>query len=442
MFDSFLLMPAAPSMLDARDAMLAADLARFGGANQKELWDAFAKRGMGKDAYTNGGDDLAPVGNFESPLSAPASVTFKVLAGDEGNTTISAAKVYIGQYEARSRPIADMDPATVVDATDDNTRRATLNLADTAKLVPGTYDLVVGAPGYGLHRFTQTFAAGATTATFTLPTNLASKTKGAEVVTSATVQANIDGKDTLIDDTEDTGVRIGDAGLVEGAYAIVKLAGGPKSVSNLHLSTAAGPTNPGRFTGIRKFEIRTCNGTCADPAADFSNIAYTSPDDAFPGVLIRPVQPDLIFRSFEFPAVTASHVMVRVLTSQCTGQPLYAGDQDSDPLVNADCPSFQPPPTAVISTNIVFEPGIPALPTAPGSVVRASDIQVFGGKASSSGGTVVSTPTPGTPGGPVIGAPGTGSATGGSGGRFGGGAFGVALLLPLLGMALRRKRLV
>ncbi len=440
MFDSFLLMPAAPSMLDARDAMLAADVARFGGANQKELWDAFAKRGMGKDAYTNGGDDVTPVGQFESPLSAPATVTFKVLAGDESNAAISTAKIYIGQYEARSRPVADTDPATVVDMTDDNTRRATLNLADTAKLVPGTYDLVIGAPGYGLHRFRQTFAAGSSTATFTLPTNYASLTKGAVVLTSATVQANIDGKDTLIDDTEGTGVRIGDAGLVEGAYAIVQLAGGAKSVSSLHLSTAAGPTNPGRFTGIRKFEVRTCNGTCANAASDFGNIVYTSPDDAFPGVLIRPVQPDLIFRSFDFPAVMATHVMVRVLTTQCTGQPLYHGDQDSDPLVNADCPTFVPPINSVISTNIVFEPGIPALPTAPGSVARATDIQVFGNKAASSGGTVM--PGPGTAPSDPVGSVGGGNTSGSvteTGGRFGG-ALGLGLLLPLL-FGLGRRRL-
>ena len=40
------------SMLDARDAYLAADLMRFGGANQTELWRAFAQRGMGSGAST------------------------------------------------------------------------------------------------------------------------------------------------------------------------------------------------------------------------------------------------------------------------------------------------------------------------------------------------------------------------------------------------------
>ena len=47
MFDAFLLQQGDTSMLTARDAYLAADRMRFGGANQAELWAAFAKRGMG-----------------------------------------------------------------------------------------------------------------------------------------------------------------------------------------------------------------------------------------------------------------------------------------------------------------------------------------------------------------------------------------------------------
>jgi len=423
MFDSYLLMPAAPSMLDARDAMLAADMARFGGANQTELWRVFAKRGMGKNAYSNGPDDGVPVGNFESPLEAPAVVTFRVLGGDEGNAPIVAA-IRVGQFQGRTRPIADTDPATVIDTTDATTTLATGNLSDVARMVPGTYDFMVGGPGYGHHRFTATVAAGASTLTFTIPTNLASVSKGATVVTSATAAESItpEAMNTLIDDDEGTGVRIGDEGLVEGAYAIVQLAGGAKSVSRLHLSTSAGPANPGRFTGIRQFEVRTCNGACTNPETDFENVVFTSAEDAFPSVLIRPTQPTLNLREFEFPATMASHVMVRVISSQCTGNALYLGDNDNDPLVNADCASFVPPLASGVNilgmtVNLTLTP--------PGSVVRASDIQVFGSKASSVGGGAVAI-------GDVAG--------GGNGGRFGGGAAGLALLLPLLGFALRRQR--
>ena len=40
MFDAFLLQQGATSMLDARDAFLAADRMRFGGENQKAIWDS------------------------------------------------------------------------------------------------------------------------------------------------------------------------------------------------------------------------------------------------------------------------------------------------------------------------------------------------------------------------------------------------------------------
>ena len=49
-YDAWLLMPTGTvSMVDARDAMLAADQLRFNGVNQDILWNAFAKRGLGQD---------------------------------------------------------------------------------------------------------------------------------------------------------------------------------------------------------------------------------------------------------------------------------------------------------------------------------------------------------------------------------------------------------
>ena len=42
--DGMKLMPSNPNMLEARDGILAADLAGFGGAHLGELWAGFAKR--------------------------------------------------------------------------------------------------------------------------------------------------------------------------------------------------------------------------------------------------------------------------------------------------------------------------------------------------------------------------------------------------------------
>jgi hypothetical protein len=111
-FDAWLLMPGSVSMLDARDAYLAADMLRFSGKNQAELWLAFARRGMGADASTTGASDVDPVPSFRSPLHSPKTVTFKVWAADEGGAAITNAKIYVGRFEAGATPVADTLPAT------------------------------------------------------------------------------------------------------------------------------------------------------------------------------------------------------------------------------------------------------------------------------------------------------------------------------------------
>ncbi len=78
-FDSYLLMPTNPSMLQARDAQLAADLMRFGGANQKELWLEFARHGFGRNATssnTTANTDTDPTPDFEPIGTTPSTVTF------------------------------------------------------------------------------------------------------------------------------------------------------------------------------------------------------------------------------------------------------------------------------------------------------------------------------------------------------------------------------
>ncbi len=62
-----------PSFLDARDAILAADLASFGGAHQCHIWWAFAKRGMGIHAEDGlEGLDLDVTEDFTLPAECEA----------------------------------------------------------------------------------------------------------------------------------------------------------------------------------------------------------------------------------------------------------------------------------------------------------------------------------------------------------------------------------
>ena len=92
-------------MLDARDAMLAADRMRYAGADQAAMWGAFAKRGMGSNASTPTADSGDTRPGFVSPLSTPGKATF---------TSPAKGKVYIGSFEARATPVADTDPASAL----------------------------------------------------------------------------------------------------------------------------------------------------------------------------------------------------------------------------------------------------------------------------------------------------------------------------------------
>ena len=143
-------------MLDARDAYLAADRMRFDGANQAELWTAFARRGFGEKASSpdpTPGDDSAdfggtdnpnPVPSFESPLRTDeSSVTFKPV--DEDGQPLEG-ELFVGDYEANVTPVADTDAGTARGAT--------------VELLPGEYSFVARADGRGAHKFTRTIAAG------------------------------------------------------------------------------------------------------------------------------------------------------------------------------------------------------------------------------------------------------------------------------------------
>jgi extracellular elastinolytic metalloproteinase len=316
MFDAFLLQQGDTSMLSARDAYLAADRMRFGGANQAELWNAFAKRGMGESASTDTNEDDQPTPGFDSPLAQNATVTFA--------TGSAPASIYVGRYEARATPLADTDPATALGAT--------------AKLVPGTYDVLVRAPGYGLRRFTLKVAAGQTlTQTYALAPNVASKRQGASASGDGT---NLD---DLIDDTESTTWDwTGSTGVAASKPSVTISFAGAKPVASIGVSALLDPNDPdadeGRFTALRRFTVSSCDGRTANCSLPTSwKPLYTSPSDAFPSVAPRPLAPDLTLRTFDVEDTTATQIRFTALDNQCTGAPDYQGEQDADPLNPTDC---------------------------------------------------------------------------------------------------------
>ncbi len=65
--DGMKLSAPAPSFVDSRNAIMAADKVNNGGANQCAMWTAFAKRGLGYSASAIGAIDRNPVQAFDMP---------------------------------------------------------------------------------------------------------------------------------------------------------------------------------------------------------------------------------------------------------------------------------------------------------------------------------------------------------------------------------------
>jgi hypothetical protein len=340
-FDSFLLQASSQvSMLDMRDNVLAADLVRFGGANQDLLWNAFAESGMGMDA-SSGPNDPDPVPSFASPFANNATVKLTPLGDSAG----AVLRLYVGDYEARATPVADTDPET--------------DLPDTFSIVPLTsFNFTVAGPGFGHRKFTTLFLPGRTQdLRLNLPRNLASTAAG------ATLSGDGINIDRLGDDTEGTNWASLDG--VGGKRVTVDLAGDtPQMINTVNVSTLLRPqitTDPdsvvqNRFSALRSFAIQACNATVADCSTDAGyREVYRSPGNAFPGGAFRPTASQLNLRTFHFAPTRATHVRIVVLTSQCTGNPLYAGEQDNDPTNATDCTANSPFATQVrISELQVF----------------------------------------------------------------------------------------
>jgi hypothetical protein len=328
MFDSFLLQAASQvSMVDMRDNMLAADLVRFGGANQDLIWQAFAESGLGQDAVTLP-TDTDPTPSFASPFANNATVTLRPL----GESLGAVIRLYVGDYEARSVPVADTDPETAI--------------PDTFQIVPDVpFQFVAAGPGYGHRKFTTLFLPGrAQDLRLNLPRNLASNVSGAAVMGDG---INLD---KINDDTEATDWASLDG--VAGKQVTVDLAGDrPQVVTTVNVSAMlrpaiAGGADPGsqnRFSALRSFAIFACDAVVADCSSDAGyRQVLQSPADAFPGGAFRPYVPQLNLRTFHLNPTVATHLRIRVLTSQCTGGPRYAGEQDNDPAAMTDCATASP----------------------------------------------------------------------------------------------------
>ncbi len=88
--DGLKLMPSTPNMLQARDAILQADLLRNGGSNLGELWAGFAKRGMGTSATSPNGSTTSGI---VEAFDVPPLVIFTYPSGTTSQLSPSASEI-------------------------------------------------------------------------------------------------------------------------------------------------------------------------------------------------------------------------------------------------------------------------------------------------------------------------------------------------------------
>ncbi|PRX69545.1 fungalysin metallopeptidase (M36) [Nonomuraea fuscirosea] len=325
-FDALLLMATgAVSYVDHRDALLAADAIRFGGANQDIMWRAFAEHGLGDGAASNGANDADATPSFVNPAGRNGSLQLKPLGEAKG----AALRLYVGDYEGRVVPVADTDPATP--------------LGDTVEMTPGQYDFVVVGAGFGHKRLKYAVLPGVK-----LPLPLALTRNHASAANGAAATGDGVNQLRLIDDTEATNWA-SLTGAPAGKSVVVDLAGDkPVKIRRVQVSAllrpnVGDPADPGaqnRFSSLRSFEVLACSANCADPAS-FRKV-YTSRANAFDAGLPRPRGADMLIKSFDIRDTNATHLMLRALSTQCTGNPLYAGEQDADPNSATDCATASP----------------------------------------------------------------------------------------------------
>ncbi len=108
--DAMKLQPALPSFIQARDAILAADMALNGGADLLELWTAFARRGLGANASTANSNATTVTVDYTIP---PAVLGLLVNSSVPANNSV--VLTHPGTYVLNTSGILD---GATLDASD------------------------------------------------------------------------------------------------------------------------------------------------------------------------------------------------------------------------------------------------------------------------------------------------------------------------------------
>jgi hypothetical protein len=299
-------------------------------ADYDTVADAFASRGLGKDAESKGSDDEHPTPSFASPTpSHNGKVTFVLKDAATGKPV--KGEVFVGVFTARCQPIA-----TTLGGDEPKA---------TQPFVKGSYRVTVQAKGYGIQRFPLKVRGGAQKVVLELRQNVASSAWGSGVRGNAGALR----LGRVIDDTETTNGAF-DGQPVAGRQIIVTFGTGMTTfdrfaVSSLHHPAQELPEGgteiEGRLLGIRAFDLQVSR----DGGSTWTTF-YRSSDDFFPAKRPRAVAPDLLLRAIKLPKpVTGNAVRMVIRSNTCTGGRDFNYEQERDLTTPSDCRTVDPATT-------------------------------------------------------------------------------------------------
>lgn len=282
----------APSMLDMRDAIVLADVARTGGRHQETLWEVFARHGMGASASTTGAGDTSPKQAFDAPDAGQnGRVTLRIVDPESGKP-VWGAQVLAGTVEA-SRPLDETGPDGTV----------------SFLMAAGPHILTVRVAGYGSRSVVVRAVAGRrVTTTVEFSPNYASSALGGKA-TSANPETDVS---ALIDDNKFTA-----AAIEPGTKGMVTIAlGGTAPVVVREVRLAAG----GGDSALDRFQVQTStDGTTFRPILNGRLGRTEMPFDVGTG--------DRALRSWKLARpVTTTHVRLIAQSPQVAGTTINVAD--------------------------------------------------------------------------------------------------------------------
>jgi extracellular elastinolytic metalloproteinase len=238
------LSPTYPSMLDMRNAILAADQADYAGVDVTGLWTVFASRGMGFFASSSGGDDLQPVEDFTPPPvpGSPTGTVSGTVANTDGGGPLEGITVAVSGHDSGF-------PGDYMATTD------AAGHYSMSGLVPGTYPSFYVTGGVLSQPRALTVAAGPNPENWTVRRNWAATSGGATLgeFSGVDLTASGCGPGAALDQSQTSGWA---SDLTSGApFVFLKL---PAAVDVSSFSID--PTNAcgdGRASALRDYRVDT-----------------------------------------------------------------------------------------------------------------------------------------------------------------------------------------